>query len=70
MSGSNDKGKDVATDRPDSSDEEFDEVQCENSCKAGFKVLIGQTVVVLICLRCRLEYELSQDLKPGDSSVD
>ena len=48
--------------RPDPVEEELEEVQCENECKVGFKVLIGQTIVVLVCLRCRLEYELSQEM--------
>lgn len=48
--------------QPDPVEEELEEVQCENECKVGFKVLIGQTIVVLVCLKCRLEYELSQEM--------
>jgi hypothetical protein len=51
-------------------DEELEEVQCENECNAGFKVLIGQTIIVLVCLKCRLEYELSQEMRDRHDAVD
>jgi hypothetical protein len=75
------KSRDKGPDRkPDSSmdevsvdtdtDEELEEVQCENECNAGFKVLIGQTIIVLVCLKCRLEYELSQEMRDRHDAVD
>jgi hypothetical protein len=63
MTGKSRDGADPGKGKPDASDEELEEVQCENECNAGFKVLIGQTIVVLVCLRCRLEYELSQEIR-------
>lgn len=42
-------------------DEEFEEVVCEHECREGFRVLLGRSIVVLICRKCRLEYDLSQD---------
>ncbi|MBI4862820.1 MAG: hypothetical protein HY815_21540 [Candidatus Riflebacteria bacterium] len=53
--------------RPDPVEEDFEEVKCENRCSTGFKVLMGQTVIVLVCLKCHLEYELTQqDLVQSD----
>ena len=48
-------------DPADASDEveEFEEVVCENECKTGFRVLLGRDTIVLICAKCRLEYDLS-----------
>ena len=41
------KSRDGDHPKPDPAEEELEEVQCENECKVGFKVLIGQTIVVL-----------------------
>ena len=69
MSGKSKNGNDPASRKPESTEEELEEVQCENECNVGFKVLIGQTIVVLVCLKCRLEYELSQEIR-GERSLD
>jgi len=66
MSGVGRNASGSPSDRPDPVEEDLDEVLCENGCRDGFKVLIGQTIIVLVCLKCRLEYELTQEQRPDE----
>lgn len=62
-----DEGQDARADL----DQDFEAVQCERGCQAGFKVLMGRSVIVLVCTQCHAEYEMStsgpQDEEEGSS---
>jgi hypothetical protein len=47
-------------------DEDFEEVLCERECNAGFKVLLGRTLIVLVCTKCHQEYEMSPSGESDD----